>query len=322
MPPRTPEQSPILLLIDDAPNIHRLLAVKLKDEGIDFLAALSGEEGLQLATSHHPSLILLDINMPDLDGFEVLLRLKNEPATMEIPVIVLSSAHDSELKVRAFELGAMDYVCKPFDVPELRARIQSAIRLTRLMRLLEHRAQIDSLTGLWNRAHLSKRLEAEINQASRKKSPLSFVMCDLDHFKKLNDTLGHPAGDLALQTFAKILQDQIRDYDTACRYGGEEFAIILPNTPVTEAVTVCERIRQAAEVASWRKYPDMNITASFGVSDHPIEGREDAQGWIESADRALYAAKQSGRNRVMTFADIPLDNNSRNANPPRVRLAG
>lgn len=299
MTSRAPEQSPILLLIDDAPNIHRLLAVKLKDEGIDFLAALCGEEGLQLAGTHQPSLILLDITMPDIDGFEVLRRLKNDSATMEIPVIILSAARDSELKVKAFELGAMDYVCKPFDVPELRARIQSAIRLTRLMRLLEQRAQIDALTGLWNRAHMNKRLEAEINQATRNGTPLSFVMCDLDHFKKLNDSLGHPAGDLALQTFARILQEQLRDYDTPCRYGGEEFGLILPNTPVREAAVVCERIRKTAEETTWRKYPEMRITGSFGVTDHPVENREDFEGWIEAADRTLYRAKQEGRNRVL-----------------------
>ncbi len=311
MSTRATEESPILLLIDDAPNIHRLLAVKLKDEGIDFLAALSGEEGLQLAESHLPSLILLDITMPDLDGLEVLRRLKNSTATMEIPVIILSASHDSEIKVTAFELGAMDYVCKPFDVPELRARIQSAIRLTRLMRLLEQRAQIDALTGLWNRAHMNKRLDAEINQSTRNKTPLSFVMCDLDHFKKLNDSLGHPAGDVALQTFANILQEQVRDYDTACRYGGEEFALILPNTPTGEAKTVCERIRKAAETATWRKYPTMRITASFGITDHPCDDRDDVQGWIEAADRILYRAKQEGRNRVLIGA----------ANEAKVRLA-
>ncbi|MEO1128797.1 MAG: diguanylate cyclase [Planctomycetota bacterium] len=298
MTKRKQDEQPVLLLIDDAPEIHRLLAVKLKDEGLEFLAAFSGTEGIELAESQLPSLILLDINIPDFDGFELLHRLKADPKTKEIPVIVVSGSSDSEAKVRAFGIGAMDYVTKPFDVPELRARIQSAIRITRLLGLLEERAQIDGLTGLWNRHYFNKRLESEISETSRKGTPLSLVMCDLDHFKKLNDTFGHPAGDAVLQAFASTLQEELRAYDIPCRYGGEEFSIIFPGTSVEEAAAVCERIRKALEARIWRKYPEMRATGSFGVTDHPSESGQDAHAWIEAADQALYAAKTSGRNRI------------------------
>ncbi len=295
------EQAPVLLLVDDAPSIHRLLAVKLKDEGLEFLAAFSGTEAIDLAQSQQPSLILLDMNMPEMSGLETLRRLKADRKTMEIPVIILSGNTDSDEKVRAFEAGAMDYVTKPFDVYELRARIQSALRIHKLMHLLEKRAQIDGLTGLWNRHYFNERLAAELNAAQRSSAALSLIMCDLDHFKKLNDGFGHPAGDAVLQTFAGVLQQELRTYDIPCRYGGEEFAIILPGTSADEAVTVADRIRKALDVKTFRKYPEMHVTGSFGCADQPVTGQTDAAGWIEAADRTLYSAKQGGRNRVHVF---------------------
>lgn len=299
----THEQVPVLLLVDDSPAIHRLLAVKLKDEGIEFCAAFSGEEAIELAQSQQPSLILLDMIMPGLTGLETLRRLKADRQTMDIPVIILSGNTESEDKVACFEAGAMDYVTKPFDVHELRARIHSALRLHKLMRMLEQRAQIDGLTGLWNRNYFNERLAAELNASRRGDSPISLVMCDLDHFKKLNDGFGHPAGDAVLQAFAAILGQEIRTYDIACRYGGEEFALILPGANVMEAAGVCERIRKALESRVFRKYPNMRVTGSFGVTDRPITGANDPAGWIEAADRALYSAKQGGRNRVHAYDD-------------------
>jgi diguanylate cyclase (GGDEF)-like protein len=321
---RRADQNPVLLVIDDAPEIHRLLAVRLKDEGLEFVTALSGMEGLELAESQQPSLILLDLNMPDHDGFEVLHRLKDTAATMEIPVIVLSADTNAASKVRAFEVGAMDYVTKPMDIAELRARIQSAIRLSRLMKLLEQRAQIDGLTGLWNRNHLNDRLARDLAETARKNTPLSLVMCDLDHFKRLNDTYGHPAGDAVLQTFAVILTRELRAYDVACRYGGEEFALILPRTTAEEAVGVCERIRRALELTSYKKYPEMHATASFGIADRAEDGSHDPARLIEAADKTLYHAKQNGRNRVHIYGPkgpvaphIPAHNAE-----AQVRLAG
>ena len=299
---RKPEQQPILLLIDDAPEIHRLLAMRLKDEGLEFLTAFSGIEGVELAEQQSPSLILLDVAMPDHDGFEVLHTLKENPATKQIPVIMLSGSHASEDKVRSFELGAMDYVIKPVDVPELRARIQSAIRLTRLMEMLEQRAQIDGLTGLWNRAHFDRRLTSELSEKTRRATSLALVMCDLDHFKRLNDSFGHPAGDAVLEAFAKIINQEIRQNDIACRYGGEEFTLILPRTGLSEAVGVCERIRKALSARTFRKYPEIQATASFGVTDVSGDVTDEASSWIEAADQALYSAKSGGRNCVHVFS--------------------
>ncbi|GAB4544560.1 MAG: diguanylate cyclase [Phycisphaerales bacterium] len=292
---------PTLLLVDDSPAIHRLLAIKLKNEGIDFVAAYSGPEAIEIARDIQPALVLLDVNMPDMDGYEVLHTLQADPVTHDIPVIMLSGEDDSQAKVRCFELGAMDYVTKPFQVAELRARITSALRITKLISLLEQRASIDALTGLGNRAYFNKRLDEEINKSSRSKEPLTLVMCDLDHFKKLNDGYGHPAGDAVLETYASILRDQLRTYDIPCRYGGEEFAIILPGTATPESANICERIRVAIEAQTWPKYDGMKATSSFGLTSIPADDTNSAAAWIEAADQALYSAKTGGRNRVHVY---------------------
>ncbi len=295
------DTNPLLLLVDDAPTIHRLLAVKLKDEGLEFLAAFSGEEALELAQTHSPSLILLDMVMPGMGGIETLRELKGDARTMDIPVIILSGNNDAELKVAAFDSGAMDYVTKPFDVHELQARIRSALRMYTLVRLLEQRAQIDAMTGLWNRMYFNERLGAELANAERSGSPLALVLCDMDHFKAINDRFGHLAGDAVLQTFASMFAHELRVYDVACRFGGEEFALILPGATAEEAVAVCERLRRALQVRTFRKYPELTATVSFGVTDGAVEGTAGAPGWVEAADRALYSAKQSGRNRVHVY---------------------
>ncbi len=299
------EQQPVLLLIDDSPSIHRLLGFKLKNEGLDFLAAFSGDEGLELAKSNQPSLILLDLNMPIMDGFETLHALKDDPETIEIPVIVLSGTTKPEEKVKAFELGAMDFVCKPFDIHELRVRINSAIRISRLMRMLELRAQIDGLTGLWNRAHFNERMGTELEAAQRGESEIALALCDLDKFKNLNDTFGHPAGDAVLQGFAAVLNAELRSYDIACRYGGEEFAIILPDTNLEQARSVCERVRVKISERVWPNYPKLSATASFGLTHIGADGRTDASAFVDAADTALYAAKEGGRNQVKVYSELP-----------------
>ncbi len=308
------EQQPVLLLIDDSPMIHRLLTFKLKNEGIEFLSAFSASEGLELAASNRPALILLDLHLPDQNGLTALLSFKNDPRTIDLPVIMLSGDTDPANKVRAFELGAMDYVTKPFDIHELRARIQSAIRVHTLMHMLEKRAQIDGLTGLWNRAHFNERLSTELDQSKRNKTEMSLIICDLDHFKKVNDTFGHPAGDAVLQSFAKVLTTELRSYDVACRYGGEEFAIILPDAGPPASLAICERIRKAIEAKRWPNYPNIRATASFGLTDRGLDSGQTPEAWVAAADKCLYDSKQSGRNRVTTYAT--------SGQAPRLAIAG
>jgi len=235
------------------------------------------------------------------------------------PIDDFQAFHD---KVLSFELGAMDFVAKPFDIHELRARIQSAIKVDRLMKMLEKQAQIDGLTGLWNRSYLDDRLNASIECVRRKHAELTLVLCDLDHFKRLNDTYGHPAGDTVLETFASILKREVRSYDVPCRYGGEEFAVILPDTSIEEAAIVCGRIRVALEQERWPMYPDMRATASFGCTNQGVDKVVGSAEWLKAADLALYDAKRSGRNRVIHFGqDVSNDLPDENAGISDLRIA-
>ncbi len=292
------QSTPTMLVIDDSPETHRLLDVRLRAEGINIQASASGADGLADVLRLRPALVLLDLDMPGMDGFEVLRSLKDDATTVNVPVIVISGSEATEDKVTGLELGAIDYVCKPFNFAELRARIRSALRVHELMQLLEQKAQIDGLTGLWNRRYFDDRLADELAVRSRKPAPLSLVMCDLDAFKSLNDTFGHHAGDQALKGFGELLVRSMRRHDIACRYGGEEFGVILRETTGEQARALMERIRIALETTTWPRHPERRVTASFGVCADVCDDAHNSAAWIEAADRALYSAKRGGRNRV------------------------
>ncbi len=311
--PHHDDAKPVVLVIDDSRDVHRLLRARLRSENLELVSAESGAEGLLLAAQAAPSLILLDIDMPGMDGFEVLRALKEKRDTMEIPVIVLSGLQTSQDKVTAFDLGAVDYVTKPFDLGELRVRLRSAIRMYSLLRLLAQRAQIDGLTGLWNRAHFDRRWQDEHSRAARHDHAISLAMIDIDHFKSVNDGFGHPAGDDVLQGLAKVLRRELRQEDVACRYGGEEFVVIMPDTRFADAVATCERLREAVASIQWPRHPERPVTISIGVvgSDWGTQTLS-AEAWVERADQNLYTAKRAGRNLVV---GIPLDTS-------RTRLAG
>ncbi|MBL0921119.1 MAG: diguanylate cyclase [Phycisphaerales bacterium] len=294
--PTTPQTSATILVIDDSPDIHRLMGARLRSEGWTILGASSGEEGIECAIAAPPNLIILDIDMPELDGFETLRRLKINPATLPVPVIVVSANTAPQDKVMGLELGAVDYVAKPFDFSELRARIRAALRTQRLLDMLAKRAHIDGLTGLWNRAHFDARFHELAAGAQRAGQPLSLAMCDLDRFKSINDTFGHPAGDVILQRFAEILSSIVRESDVACRFGGEEFVVILPGAIPEQAAEVMERVRAELREQRWTRHPERAVTASFGVA--PVDERG-AEAALAAADAALYVAKSSGRNRVV-----------------------
>jgi len=292
-----PTTSARILVIDDAEDIQRLLRKKLSDEGYEVRAAFDGNEGIRLAKLCAPNLVLLDLSMPDVDGFEVLRELKDDEVTMHAPVILLSGSTETQDVIMGLELGAVDFIRKPFDFAELRARVRSAIRIHKLLGLLAQRAQIDGLTGLWNRAYFDSRLENELSEASRSGAPLALAMCDIDRFKEINDEYGHPAGDAVLEGFARLLLSELRKHDVACRYGGEEFAVIFTNTHESEAAVVLERIRTRLESQIWPNHPERRVTASFGLASADPTAL-DAQTLVAAADGALYRAKASGRNRL------------------------
>jgi len=295
---------PLVLLVDDSMDVHRLVKARLRSEPYDIISAIGSDEGLISAAQNKPTLILLDLDMPGCDGFETLRRLKGDAKLSNIAVIIVSGIENSADKVTAFDLGAVDYVCKPIDFGELRARIRSALRTQQLLNLLATRAEVDGLTGLGNRQQFNRRWEQEIACFERYGTPLSVILCDLDHFKRINDSFGHPAGDEVLQGFSKVIAQSVRTTDVACRYGGEEFVVIMPHTAPADALIVAERIRTALAGVTFPRHPEHRVTVSIGIAGLSglLPGMTKER-WVEHADKALYAAKHSGRNRVV-IADM------------------
>jgi two-component system, cell cycle response regulator len=294
------ETKPVVVLIDDSIDVHRLLKARLKSEPIELVAFDNGQAAIEFCNKQPPALIMCDLDMPVLDGFGVIRALKSQGSTVNTPIIVLSGITESQDKVQAFDLGANDYVTKPFDFAELRARLRSALRLNRLLTLLAERAEVDGLTGLGNRAAFNRRWAQEVHESQRYARPLALAVMDIDHFKRINDTYGHPAGDEVIQGFAAIVQKCIRDCDIACRYGGEEFCVIMPETGPDDAKIVAERIRTAMAAMTWPKHPDHKVTCSLGIAGSTSGGTSfTAEQWLERADKALYSAKHGGRNKTV-----------------------
>jgi diguanylate cyclase (GGDEF)-like protein len=304
-----------ILVVDDAKVTQMLLEVDLKAAGYQVTCCGSGEDALVLLEKKEINLILLDMYMPGLSGLETLAKIKVQAISAEIPIIMLSASTEEDKVVAALELGAGDYVTKPYVAKVLLARIRTAIRLQEKTAQLEFLAKTDFLTGINNRGSFFELSNNAINLATRAGQPLVVAMLDIDFFKQVNDNYGHDTGDQVLRVFSQGLIKVFRDYDIIGRVGGEEFAVFLPNTNRKNAGIACERFRNYIEKLSVRIYcdnnveTDINITVSIGLvlaEDYllPVNIEE----LLTKADRALYYAKEHGRNQVvdakiMTTAD-------------------
>ncbi|RKZ04751.1 diguanylate cyclase response regulator [Candidatus Fermentibacteria bacterium] len=286
-----------VLVVDDDVDSLAIASLRLKKDGYTIETAGSGDECMDKAREKRPDLILLDVQMPGRSGYEVCEELKSDQELSNIPVIFLSAADDTSDKVKGLDLGAVDYVTKPFDVFELRARVRAALRTKRLQDLLLKYSEVDSLTEIYNRRVLMSRLHQEWDRTLRSGGVISFIMVDIDRFKRVNDTYGHPVGDEVLETIAYILKNSIRSGDIVGRYGGEEFGIVMVNSTSDEAALAADRYRRVIQMAVFQsKKGEFSVTASFGTADS--RRRENVAELVAAADAALYKAKETGRNKV------------------------
>lgn len=285
-----------VLVIDDEPDKRMLLTIALQMAGYEVYTANDGEAGLAAINAYQPDLILTDVMMPKMNGYELARRVRANPQTKFIPVIIQTAARNDAEGVRyGSEVGALGYITDPTDIDLLLARVRTLLDFKEYLNTCEEQAFTDHLTGLANRRRFERQLEREVTRTLRYSRPFCLLLLDIDNFKAVNDTYGHEAGDEAINCLAKTLQAATRGIDMAARIGGEEFAVILPETEFEGGLETAERLRRAI---SETEIPLVGqITASFGVAEFPLcaaTGRE----LVATADAAMYEAKRQGRNRV------------------------
>ncbi len=290
------------LVVDDSRLNVQYMTDILQQNGLKVYSLRSGLNVVEKTHEIKPDIILLDIVMPEIDGFEVCRQLKENYEIKDIPVIMVTSITNSQDLKKALDLGAFDYIKKPIDEDEVLARVHSALRFKQYLDKLKVMATKDGLTGLYNHALLMELLEKEFARNERSEIATTFVMIDVDHFKKINDKYGHLAGDNVLKQLAQLLVESVRVVDIVGRYGGEEFGIIIRESDETMAYEVCERIRQSVEEFDFSlKNDKIHITISMGIYHKPYEEKIDFMEVVRRADKTLYKAKNSGRNRVEIF---------------------
>ncbi|MBF0421543.1 MAG: diguanylate cyclase [Magnetococcales bacterium] len=295
------EQPKILIVDDETFVIETLVGLLRSDYRI--VVAKTGEQGLRaIRADGLPDLILLDIMMPGMDGFEVIRRLKDDPMTRSIPVIFLTALHDVDAEVKGLRLGAVDYISKPFHATIVYARIQTHLGLQRKMALLERMVSLDGLTEIPNRRSFDVVREREWARGLRTGEPLSLIMMDVDQFKQFNDHYGHSGGDRCLQRVARALAGCVhRPGDLVARYGGEEFVAVLSNTDATGAMQVGEQLRQAVSalaIPHSLSTVATHVTISLGVATMTPSATTTLEQLQQTADALLYEAKRQGRNRL------------------------
>lgn len=297
-----------ILVVDDVKTNVDIL-VDLLAEEYDVLVSLDGQTALDIVDEEKVDLILLDIMMPEMNGYDVCKSLKQNLKTKDIPIVFITAMSDEESIEKAYGVGGSDYITKPFKPRELLARVKKELQVQTLIQELErsqerlkHLASIDSLTNLYNRRYFSKVTEHIFDLAKREKEEISLIMMDIDNFKLVNDTYGHQFGDEVIITLSHRLIENQRKSDIVCRYGGEEFVILLPNTNIDGAQVVAEKIREDIENITVNITEDsyLKFTVSIGVSMVRMEEEYTIEAVLKRADDALYEAKQSGKNRVIS----------------------
>jgi two-component system cell cycle response regulator len=294
-----------VLVVQAEPSERAFQRSLFAEAGMSVVEACSGSEALDYLATDHPDLVVLGRMLPDMDGLDLLPRLKSNELDF-VPVLVASHRSETAERVRGLQLGADDYISRPCDPAELLARARALLRtkqthdrIRKLQLTLEQMVVSDPLTGLHNRRFLMDRLLQEMQRSDRHGEPLAFAMIDLDGFKAINDLYGHVLGDKVLRAVGNAISRSIRVSDVAARYGGDEFAVILPQTPPEGAMRVCERLLRAISEAGFQDDSGKvcRVTASLGLAYYPADDVETPEDLVHSADGALYGAKRSGKNR-------------------------
>ncbi len=293
-----------ICVIEDDPQQRAVLTRRLRLWDYSVVDAADGQGGLRLVYEQRPRVVICDVVLPDLNGIQVCRQLRADP-TMDGTYVILVTAFDRpEQKQRALDAGADEYLQKPYDVDELKARIRNGLRFNRLMDRLKRAALTDGLTGLANHTRFREILEREFMRSRRYGGKLALIMLDLDHFKAVNDTFGHEVGNEVLRLTARFLERTVREVDTVARYGGEEFAVICPETSIDDAARLAERIRvMLVRKLRVSDYPHIRVRASLGVAGIEDARVRSAGDLVTLGDQALYQSKREGRNRV-TRSDV------------------
>ncbi len=282
-------QAKILVVDDNPANIDILLEVL---SNFDVRAALDGESALEAVREELPDLILLDIAMPGLDGFEVCRRLKKDPKAKSIPIIFLSANSDAESIILGFELGGVDYITKPYISQEVIVRVQTHLKLQMSMRYLTRLANIDEMTGLSNRRHFFNNSCKLFDQAKNSASILNIFVFDIDHFKQINDTYGHAVGDQVIRGFASFVKKTVPNINCFARFGGDEFVMIIANMESSKAKAQIEHLREAIATTSFVPQKSVRTTISIGMATL-LDSDYDMDALIARADVKLYEAKKT-----------------------------
>lgn len=314
--PSQPESLGRILVVDDNRDNVEIIATRLRFRGYEIDEASDGAAALRSVKDNPPDLILLDVMLPDIDGYEISRRIKGDESMPFIPIILVTARDTTQDKVAGLDAGADDYLTKPINFPELEARVRSMLRIKKLQdeielknKELERLSISDGLTGLYNHRHIHALLREEFERADRTGERLTVAMFDLDRFKSVNDNYGHQAGDRVLEQMSELLRESAREIDRLGRYGGEEFMGLLPGTGIDDAEVFVERVRREVARRPFDIGGDepLHMTISAGVASYPHETINSPETLVRLADESLYAAKTTGRNRVVRFDQLPAD---------------
>ena len=310
--PRSNGASMKILLVEDSYLERTKLGCFLTDWGLEHVAVGSGTEALkQIESAEPPDLVLLDWLLPGLDGIDVLRRIRKLSQGNYIYAVMLTAKAHKQDRIKAMEAGADDYLAKPVDPAELRSRIMVGKRILELQQSLRFAATHDFLTTLLNRSEIIAALEREVSRGARDDKPASIILADIDHFKHVNDTLGHAAGDEVLKEVARRLKADLRPYDVVGRYGGEEFLLILPGCNLANGSRRADDIRKLVAAKSISAPAgEISVTISLGVTSTGHSRYCTPAEFLQEADSSLYAAKKSGRNRVEVFVPTAKSNSA------------